>query len=290
MAITFAVMSSLCFGIAMIVSRVGLRWIDARAGAATSIPTATVLFLLASPFAFDTSGFTWRAALIFAAIGVFFPALVTMIIFRSNELLGPTMTSSISGTAPLFALIAAGILLGERIPPHAALSAIGVVAGVVLLTWRPGSQRANFNLRALTWPIAGAVIRGVAQAVIKAALLAWPHAFSATVIGYVMSSATVIGTDRLRPGGKPKASRTGIAWFMVVGVLNGSAVLLMYLALNLAPVWQVAPVFATYPLITAFLGALILHDEKLTVRIGAGACITVAAVVYLYLGPALPFF
>jgi drug/metabolite transporter (DMT)-like permease len=271
----------------MIVSRVGLRFIDARAGAATSIPTATVLFLLASPFAFDTSGFTWRAGLIFAAIGVFFPAVVTMIIFRSNELLGPTTTSSISGTAPLFALIAAGLLLGEKIPPQAALSAIGVVIGVVLLTWKPRAQRASLDLRSLSWPIAGAVVRGVAQAVIKAALMIWPHAFSATVIGYVMSSATVIGMDRLRPGGKPKLDMKGVAWFMIVGVLNGSAVLLMYLALNLAPVWQVAPIFASYPLITAIIGALVLHDEKLSLRTAAGACITVAAVVYLFIAPVL---
>ncbi|MDO8299034.1 DMT family transporter [Lacisediminimonas sp.] len=287
MALVFAVMSSLCFGIAMIVSRVGLRFIDARAGAATSIPTATVLFLLASPFAFDTSGFTWRAAFIFAAIGVFFPAVVTMIIFRSNELLGPTTTSSISGTAPLFALIAAGLLLGEKIPPQAALSAIGVVIGVVLLTWKPRAQRADFDIWSLSWPIAGAVVRGVAQAVIKAALMVWPHAFSATVIGYVMSSATVIGMDRLRPGGKPKVNLKGVTWFMMVGVLNGSAVLLMYLALNLAPVWQVAPIFASYPLITALIGALVLHDEKLSLRTGAGACITVAAVVYLFIAPVL---
>ena len=271
----------------MIVSRIGLRWIDARAGAATSIPTATVLFLLASPFAFDAEGFTWRAGLIFAVIGMFFPAILTMIIFRSNELMGPTMTSSISGAAPLFALLSAALFLGEKIPPQATLCAIGVVAGVVLLTWKPGAQRADFNWRALSWPIAGAIIRGTAQTVMKAALMVWPHAFSATVIGYVMSSATVIGTDRLRPGGKPKANRKGVLIFMGVGVLNGSAVLLMYLALNLAPVWQVAPIFATYPLITAAIGALVLHDEKLTLRTAAGACLTVASVVYLFLAPVL---
>lgn len=136
MAISFAILSSLCFGIAHVTGRVGLRMLDARSGAAISIPTATLLFIAAAPVALDLAGFSIRAALLFAAIGLFFPALVTILTFRSNRLLGPTVTSAVSGTAPLFALLAAGILLRERVPPQAAVSALGVVIGVALLSWK----------------------------------------------------------------------------------------------------------------------------------------------------------
>ena len=87
-ALALAVLSSLCFGIALVTSRVGLRTLDPRSGAAISIPTATVLFALAAPFAFDAEGFSARAALLFALVGLFFPAIVTILTFRSNELLG----------------------------------------------------------------------------------------------------------------------------------------------------------------------------------------------------------
>ena len=117
-ALALAILSSLCFGVALVSGRIGLRTLDARSGAAISIPTATVLFLIASPFAFDAAGFTVLAALIFAAVGLFFPGLVTILTFRSNEQLGPTITGAVSGTAPLFALIAAGLLLGEQVPPR----------------------------------------------------------------------------------------------------------------------------------------------------------------------------
>jgi drug/metabolite transporter (DMT)-like permease len=49
----------------------------------------------------------------------------------------------------------------------------------------------------------------------------------------------------------------------------------------MAPVWTVAPIVASYPLVTAVVSAAVLHDEKLSLRAAAGACITVAAVVYL---------
>jgi drug/metabolite transporter (DMT)-like permease len=112
LAVGIAVMSALCFGVALVTGRVGLRAIDARAGAAISIPSATLLFVLAAPFALDLAQFDIRAALWFVVVGLFFPAVVTLLTFRSNELLGPTVTSAVSGTAPLFALLAAAWWLG----------------------------------------------------------------------------------------------------------------------------------------------------------------------------------
>jgi len=281
MAITLAVLSSICFGIALVTGRVGLRTLNARAGAAISIPTATVLFLLAAPFALNTSDFSARAGIIFAVVGLFFPAVVTLLTFRSNEQLGPTITSTVSCTAPLFALVAAGLLLGERIPARAAVAAVGVVAGIALLSWNPGAVRRPFPRASLMWPIAGAVVRGLAQVAAKAGLQLWPNPFAAGLIGYIVSSGTVVGTDRLRSGDRQAPSKRSIAWFALTGALNGGAVLLMYAALSIAPVSLVAPVVAAYPLVTVLVSAVTLHDERLDLKRFLGAAITVAAIVYL---------
>lgn len=281
MAVAYAVLSSLCFGIALITGRIGLRALDARSGAAISIPTATLLFVIAAPFALHTGGFDVRAVVVFAVVGVFFPAVVTLLTFRSNELLGPTVTSAVSGTAPFFALLAAALFLGEHVPAQAAVSAAGIVLGVALLSWKRSAVHEHFSGRALVWPIAGALVRGLAQAGAKAGLLLWPNPFAAGLIGYLVSSATVIGTNRLRQPHSPRATRRGILWFVVTGILNGSAVLLMYVALSSAPVWTVAPIVASYPLVTAILGAAVLRDEKMTPQSIAGATITVSAIAYL---------
>ena len=285
MALGLAVLSSLCFGVALVTGRVGLRTLDARAGATISIPTAALMFVVAAPFALDLGGFDLRAVAWFVAVGVFFPALVTLLTFRSNELLGPTVTSAVSGTAPLFALLAAGLLLGERVPARAAVSAAGVVAGVALLSWQSGGVRAGFAGRALLWPLAGAVVRGLAQVGAKAGLSMWANPFAAGLIGYLVSSAAVVGADRLRPSPRRVLTSAGLAWFAATGALNGSAVLLMYAALSAAPVWRVAPIVASYPLVTALLGAAVLRDERLSLRAAAGAVVTVAAIVVLVAAP-----
>ena len=246
-----------------------------------SIPTATVLFLAAAPFAIDLSAFTVRAALLFALVGLLYPAVVTLLTFRSNELLGPTVTSAVSGTAPLFAIVAAAAMLGERVPPQAALAALGVVIGIAILSWPGASAGARVVGRAIAWPLAGAALRGFAQALAKAALIAWPNPFAASLIGYVVSSATVIGTDRLSGRLRRAPTRSSLAWFALTGALNGSAVLLMYVALTRAPVSVVAPIVASYPLVTALASALILREERLRGATFAGAAITVAAIAWL---------
>ena len=280
-ALALAVLSSLCFGIALVTGRIGLRTLDARSGASISIPTATVLFALASPFAFDAGGFTILAALVFAAVGLFFPALVTILTFRSNEQLGPTITGAVSGTAPLFALLAAGLLLGEKVPAQAAAACLAIVAGVAVLSWKQDAVRPGFLGWSLLWPIAGAVVRGLAQAGAKAGLALWPSPFSASLIGYSVSSAVAIGANQVGRSNRPPLTRHGVLWFALTGVLNGGAVLLMYGALSIAPVSLVAPIVATYPLVTVLVSAVVLREEPVTPRMVAGAIITVLAIVYL---------
>lgn len=285
MASVLAALGALCFGLALITGRLGLRHLDARSGALVSIPSAAMLLSMASPFALRTDGFDGRAVWIFMAVGLFFPALVTLLTFRSNELLGPTLTSAVSGTAPLFAIGIAGLVLGERLPPGAALCAVGVVVGIALLCLERGGGSAMRPGWRLLWPLAGALVRGLAQAGAKAGLLVWANPFAAILIGYLVSSATVLGTDRLRSPASRRFTRAGLAWFALTGLINGTAVLSMYMALARAPVWQVAPIVAAYPLVTVVLGALILKDEKPSRFRVAGASIVVASIVYLVGAP-----
>ena len=276
-ALTLAGAAAACFGTALVSAKFGLRTLDARSGAAISIPTATVLLVLAAPFALDVSGFTLAAALIFAAVGIFFPAIVTLLTFAANDRLGPSVTGTVSSTAPLFALVAALLILGERIPARAVVATGGVMAGVALLSWHGGT----LMRRALWLPLAGAALRGLVQVVAKAGLALWPNPYAASLIGYGVSSVTVTLAARGRGG---RRERSAALWFMATGLLNGLAVLLMYAALNAAPVSLVAPLVAGYPLVTVLLGAAVLREEPLSLRMIAGALLVVAAIAYLVAG------
>jgi drug/metabolite transporter (DMT)-like permease len=279
-ALALAGVSALFFGTALVTAKLGLRTLDARAGAAISIPTATVLLLVAAPFTVDASAFSMTAALLFALVGLFFPALVTLITFAANDRLGPSLTGTVSSTAPLFALVAAFLILGERIPARALVAALGVVAGVALLSWRGGVV----VRRALWLPLGGAALRGLAQVIAKAGLALWPNPFAASLVGYAVSTGVVLAANRI--GRAPtRATRAAVAWFALTGVLNGGAVLLMYAALSAAPVSLVAPIVAGYPLVTVLASAM-LREEPLNARVIAGAALVVAAIAYL-VGPAV---
>ena len=65
---------------------------------------------------------------------------------------------------------------------------------------------------------------------------------------------------------------------------NGIGVLLMYAALGNGPVSLVAPLVATYPLMTVGLSALVLGKVEGATRLAAGTVLTVAGVVLLLAG------
>jgi hypothetical protein len=82
-SIACAVAAAALFATALVTTHIGLRYMDALSGARTSIPVAAVLFGLLAPVR-DLSGWQAQAAVIFAVVGVFFPAVagVAMLLGR----------------------------------------------------------------------------------------------------------------------------------------------------------------------------------------------------------------
>ena len=91
--VAYAVLAAALFGAALVTTHSGLKHMDALAGARVSIPTATLLFWLGAPFV-DWTAWHWAAAGIYALVGLFFPAAVTLLTFEANRRLGPTRTSN----------------------------------------------------------------------------------------------------------------------------------------------------------------------------------------------------
>lgn len=280
-AIGCALAAAALFGGALVTTYFALKHMDALSGARVSIPTAALLFWLWSPFQ-DLSGWNSAAAAIFALVGVFFPAAVTLLTFAANQRLGPTVTGSIGGTAPLFAVLGAALFLGEPLGMRE-LAATGVIILGTTALVRAGSVGAESRPRATLWlPWSAAGLRGVAQLLSKFGLLLWPNPFAATLIGYTLSAVAVWAVPALGRGNDMFAiNRRGAAWFAVTGALNGGAVLLMYHALASAPVYLIAPTVATYPLFALVLSAMVLRAEPLNLARIAGVALTVGGVVLL---------
>jgi drug/metabolite transporter (DMT)-like permease len=279
-SIACAVLAAALFGTALVTTHAGLRYMDALSGARVSIPVATLLFWLLAPLR-DLSGWQSEAAVMFAVVGVFFPAAVTLLTFAANQRLGPAVAGTIGGTAPLFAVLGAALFLDEPLGIREAIATGVIVLGCTLLSSPDGTVGDGRTRGALWLPWTSAVLRGAAQVLSKAGLALWPNPFAAALMGYSVSAAAVWGApllSRQRPGFV--ANRHGVAWFAATGALNGGAVLAMYYALGTGPVYLVSPIVATYPLFTLALSALVLRLPMRPALL-VGVALTVAGVALL---------
>ena len=277
-----ALLASAFLGTAVVIANVGLRYLDPARGALVSIPSTTLLFWLLALFLFHGEGWNATAFAVFAVVGLIFPALVTFLNFESNRLTGPTVAGTISSTTPLFAVLGAILFLGEPLSPAAMAGTAAIVLGVIALTARSADRPRSWAAWVILLPLAGAAIRGGAQAAVKGGLAMWPDPFVAALVGYTVSCATIFAGNRaFVPRASAPLDRRGILWFVAVGICNGLGVLAMYAALNRGQVSVVSPLVATYPLFTLALSALFLREEKFGARVLLGVALTVAGVAVL---------
>jgi drug/metabolite transporter (DMT)-like permease len=285
LAILFAFASAACLGAGVVTAQFGLRSVEPFSGAAISVPAFTLLFILLSPLVLYGEPVVWRGLPIFAAIGLVFPALLTLLTFASNRALGPVVTSTLGNLAPLFAVALAVIVLHEPLrPPQLAGLVMAVIGAVIITVTRP-RDFGDWRSWALLLPLGGALLRGVVPPVVKLGLEVWPSPLWACLIGYIMSSGVVLIVQRVRKGRfVAEAPWSGRIWFAVTGIFNGLSALTLFAAVRNGPITLVAPLVAIYPLVTVILSAVALRHVRITARIVAGTMLTVAGVALVLIG------
>ena len=109
-----AFLASALYGTGLVTTHFGLRHLPALAGARVSIPTAALLFWGLSPVFMDWGHWRGEAVMLFALVGSFYPAAVTLITFVGNRRLGPTVAGTIgtgAGTVVTATSVAGGCSL-----------------------------------------------------------------------------------------------------------------------------------------------------------------------------------
>ena len=284
-AAILALAAATVLGGGLVLTHFGLRHVHPLSGAAISIPTFTVAFIAAAPFLLHGEAIIWRAVPIFAAVGLVFPAALTLLTFAGNRALGPVVTGALGNLAPLFSVVLAVLLLHEPLSGLQLAGLVVIVSGVLMINVSRPRQLGNWRSWTLLLPLGAAAVRGVMPPVIKIGLDIWPNPIAACLTGYIFSSLTVLMLERARNGHFiVRAPWAGWAWFAANGICNGVGTLLLYAALGAGPVTLVAPLYATSPLITLAATALVLRQLKVTPRLAAGTATTVAGVVLILLG------
>lgn len=283
--VLLALLAAMLFGTSSVMARLGLRHGDARQGTLISISSTAVFLWLLYPLLGTgtqwTAGALLRFAALFAGVGLLSPSLSLFLAFEANRRMGPTVSGTVASTAPLFAVTAAVLLLGERLTPMLAVGTLGVVAGVMVLSWR-GRRPREFPGWALLLPLGAAALRGLSHMATKYGLSLTPAPYLGVLAAFTASFLLVGSVHRLQgrtlpPGGLQGLVLGGSRWFVVTGVLNGTALLCQFTALGQGRVVVVSPVVSTFPLFT-FAVSMLLGVERLDVRILVGVLVVVAGV------------
>jgi drug/metabolite transporter (DMT)-like permease len=177
------------------------------------------------------------------------------------------------------------LVLHEPMRPFQLVGLFVSVAGVLILTVTRTPHMRDWRTWALLLPLCAAFLRGVIPPVLKIGLAIWPNPIGAGLVAYIVSSLTVLCIERVRTGHFiVQGPLAGRLWFALNGVVNGVGTLLLYAAVGAGPITVVAPVNATYPLVTMGLSALVLANVRLTPRLMLGVGLAVAGVVLILAG------
>jgi drug/metabolite transporter (DMT)-like permease len=281
----YALAAAFLFGLSLNLAQIGLRHIPVALGSMISIPTAATLFWLSAPWTADFSGWRTDAALLFACVGLFYPAAVTILTFEATRYLGPNVTAALGNLAPLVAVAAGVLWLGEALGARQLAGIAVLLAGVTMLTTNRNWGDATWPLWAIALPLTASLLRGLGQPLLKIGFGWWHNPRLATLLCYASSATVVIVVGLLRKKAQSAAfTPRGVVWFMAVGLGNGIATWFGIEAVARGPVSLVAPVVASYPIFTLAVGAILLHRTQVSREQAIGVALAALGVMLLVLG------
>jgi len=211
--------------------------------------------------------------------------------FRSLVIIGPGRAALVTSMAPVFTVLFAWPVLGERPGPLVLLGMALTLGGIAWVLWeREHTVKAHVEGSMLVGVLAG-VLAAVGQAggyvLSKMAMRTGLDPLSATVVRIVAAAVGIwllAGAERdVRRSLGALRDRRGSA-FMVGGAFFGPfmGVTLSLTALKYIEAGVAASITAVYPVLTLLLSSR-FHGERLTLRTLAGALVAGAGVVVLFL-------
>src|SRR5690606_5269983 len=136
-AILFALASAFLFALTNHFQSLGLEKSDARTGSLINIATGAVFYWLLTPFFLESWYWSTWGLVLFALVGIIRPSLSSFLAIQSIHVMGPTLTSALTASAPIFGALFAIFLLGEQLDLKTAIGIAAVIAGAVVASYRP---------------------------------------------------------------------------------------------------------------------------------------------------------
>jgi DME family drug/metabolite transporter len=274
-----ALMSAFLFALSIQVQNLGLALVDSRSGVLVNIGVTALMYWVLSPFFIESRFWFTEAALLFALVGLFRPALSTNLAVAGVKLMGPTLTSGLAAIAPIIAAFFAIALLDETLTLPIAIGTGGVVAGIVVIANKSaGGGPRGWPLWAMLFPLGAAFFRAVGYPVTMIGFKELPDPFFAGLVSYSVSFLVSLIFFKIQGRIFVTFSR-GYGWFALAGVINGISIYSLNTALKFGQLLTVAPIVACSPVFTMLMGWLIFKHETITWRTVLGISLVVSGII-----------
>lgn len=274
-----ALNSAVLFALAIQVLNLGLQHADPETGSLVHIAATTAFYWLLSPLFVDAAYWLTTATLLFCAVGLFRPVLSANLALQGVRLLGPTLTSTLAATSPLFGVLFGVGLLGEHLSMPILLGTAAIMGGMVVLAQR-GGARVSWPLWALLLPLGAALFRSAGHVLTKVGYDEVPSPYYAAMISYSVSCLLAVSAHRMR--GRRVAWRSrGLIWFVAAGAINGVSVLSLNSALQLGQIITVVPIVSCSPFVTLMLSVWVFRRETITWRSFFAVALVVPGVILI---------
>ena len=275
-AVVLALASAALFGGMTVALRFALaRVADAELGALwTILPAVAVTLPFVAAGDVDLGGI-WP----FLLAGVLGPGCSQVLFTLAVRDAGPSRTSVTVGTAPLFSVAIALLLLDEPAKAGVLVGAVLIVAGGILLVREPGRPE-HVKWIGLGFALGATVVFAVRDNLVRHLSLdtdVEPALAAAATLfaGGLTVAAWLLVTRRRLPRG-------GLAAFVPAGILFGLSYVCLFEAYYRGRVSVVSPLVATESLWGVALSALLLRRHELVgPRLFGGAALVVAGGVLI---------
>ncbi len=265
--IALGLLAAVLFGLNFYVQRQGLKTSDPLVGAFLSILSMAGMFWIFAPLSISPEWFSHPSIVYFILAGLIFPAIAHIFQIQAIGKVGPALTAAIGSLLPLFAAIPAVLFLGESFGAALVIGMALMMGGVVIAGLGGARVKRNFALWALLLPVASSAARGFALPLSKIGMIDIPCPFFATLVAGNVSAVVVffilVGTGRAK---SLVSLNISSLWFVLSGVINGTGILLVNIAISIGDITRVAPFISTVPLWVLFLGWAVFRVEKLGFR------------------------
>ena len=295
MGVTLALCSMLSFGSNILISRVAMARMSVEHGffvvLCVNVLFSALVFGIESQF--RITPFVWhlKEAGYFALGGFIGTYLGRRLMFDTVRILGPARASVVHSVAPAFTLVAAWLLVGEKLGGYelmlTALVIFGLwftqpTAGGVASEHKPAGGVLNKGFLIGLATVIGFALSNVCRGY---AMRTWNEAVFGTIIASVAALACQLAATR-DWGGAARAilaaDRKGLVLYAACGVATASGAMFLVSAMHTMEIALATLVAHTTPLLIFPVSLLVFKNrEGLTLRSAAGAAMVLAGIALL---------